>query len=148
MIELGLIFVQIQRHENFASEALKLFFCSQIHLPRGAGPAYLQMMKRDCGLDHRLEKKFFIRRHRTHPTLFPGVVRRVKLSRVIQIDPGDELDRVSEEVLLSVMCCGGQRSHCSRCGPQYNLAKPIQSHAQFCEGAVNLVKSTRVIMAA
>ena len=101
-IKLRLIIFEIERHENLAAEPPELFFRRQVHLSRGAGPADLQMVKRNRRLNHRLKKKFFIRRDRSHPTFFPRIVGRVKLAGVVQIDAGQILDRISEYVLLSV----------------------------------------------
>ena len=74
----------------------KLFFGSQVHLAGGAGPADLQVMKRHGRLNHRLQEQFFIGRDRPHPALFPGVVGRMILARVVEIDAGNVLDWIQE----------------------------------------------------
>jgi hypothetical protein len=47
------------------------------------------MMKRDGRLDHRLEKQFLLGSNLAHPAFFPRIVRGVKFTRVIKVDPGD-----------------------------------------------------------
>src|SRR5262249_13166365 len=80
----------------------ELFFGHQIHAPGGARPADLQMMKSDSGLNHGLQEKLFIGRYRTHPTLFPRVVGRMVLAGVVEVDPGNVLDWITDDVFLSV----------------------------------------------
>jgi hypothetical protein len=82
--------------------ARKLFLRAQVHLSRGAGPPDVEMMKRDRRLDHRLEKQFFLWSNFTHPTFFPRVVRRMKFAGVVEIDPGDVLDRIRRNVRVEI----------------------------------------------
>src|ERR1051325_3917755 len=60
------------------------------------------MMKRHRGLDHRLEKKFFLWSNLTHPAFFPRVVRRVKFAGVIEIDAGNVFDRIRDDVRVEI----------------------------------------------
>jgi hypothetical protein len=60
------------------------------------------MMKRDRGLDHRLQKQFFLWSNLAHPALFPRVVRRVKLARIVKIDAGNVLDRIRRNVSIEI----------------------------------------------
>ena len=59
------------------------------------------MMKRNSRLDHRLEKQLLLWTNFAHPTLFPRIVRRMELARVVQIDPGEVFDRIRRD-----MCVG------------------------------------------
>ena len=68
----------------------------------GSGPTDVEMMKRDSGLNHRLEKKFFLWPNLAHPTLLPRIMRSMKFSAVIEIDSCDVLDRISSDVSVSV----------------------------------------------
>src|SRR5688500_6524318 len=101
-IEVQLIIVKVQRHENSATESRKLFFCPQVHLSRRARPPDVQMMKRNRRLDHRLEKQFLLWTNLAHPTLFPRVVRRMKLALVVKIDPGDVFNRIRRDMRVGV----------------------------------------------
>src|SRR3954463_7091657 len=60
------------------------------------------MMKRDRRLDHRLQKQLFLWSNFAHPTLFPRIVRGVKLARVVKIDAGDVLDRVRRNMSIEI----------------------------------------------
>ena len=99
---MSLILVQVQRHENTYTQTRKLFFRSQVHLSRRTRPANVQMMKRDGGLDHSLKKQFFGWSNFTHPALFPRVVRRVKFTGIVKINPGDVLDRIRGDVSVEI----------------------------------------------
>jgi hypothetical protein len=81
-----------------ATQSRKLLFRTQIHLSRGARPPDVQMMKRDCRLDHRLEKQLLLWPNLAHPTVFPRIVRGVKLTCVVQVDAGDVFHRIRGDV--------------------------------------------------
>src|SRR5688572_18217296 len=80
----------------------KLFLRPQVHLSRRAGPPDVQMMKRNRRLDHRLEKQLLLWTSFVHPTLFPRIVRSVEFARVVKVDPGDVLDRISRDMRVRV----------------------------------------------
>src|SRR3954463_2332649 len=60
------------------------------------------MMKRDRRLDHRLQKQLFLWSNFAHPTLFPRVVRGVKLARIVKINAGNVLDRIRRNVSVEI----------------------------------------------
>src|SRR5215470_17052465 len=60
------------------------------------------MMKCDRRLDHCLEKQFFFWPNFAHPTLFPRIVRGVKLARVVKIDAGNVLDRIRRNMSVEI----------------------------------------------
>src|SRR5258707_870129 len=60
------------------------------------------MMKGHRRLNHRLQEKFLLRAHLAHPTFLPNIVRRVKLSGVVEIDSRDVFDRISEDMCIGV----------------------------------------------
>ena len=70
----------------------------------------MQMVKRYRRLNHGLEEKFFVRPDWPHPPFFPRVMRGVILTGVVQIDSGDVLDRILQEVRFSVVRRRGR--HC------------------------------------
>ncbi len=88
--------------KTLTSQSRKLFFRAQVHLPRGARPADVEMMKRNSRLDHRLEKQFFFWSNFAHPAFFPRVVRRMKLAGVVKIDACDVLDRIRANVSIEI----------------------------------------------
>ena len=110
-----LVLGQIERHEYRLVQAGKFFFGHQVHAPRRARPANLQMMKGDRRLNHRLQEKFFVWRHRPHPAFFPGIVRGVKFTGVVKIDARDVLDWISNDMFFGVgRCCRLHQSYCIR----------------------------------
>src|SRR5690242_820454 len=60
------------------------------------------MMKRDGGLDHGLEKEFFLWSNFAHPAFFPRVVRGVKFAGIIEIDAGDVFDRIRSDMRVEI----------------------------------------------
>src|SRR6266567_113981 len=60
------------------------------------------MMKGYCWLNQCLEEKFLVLRNRAHPSFFPGVVRRMELAGIVEIDARDVFDRIRNDVLVRV----------------------------------------------
>src|ERR1041385_957378 len=60
------------------------------------------MMKRSARVDYWLQEQLLPWSNFAHPTLFPGVVRGMKLSGVVKIDARDVFDRIGGDVRVRV----------------------------------------------
>ena len=60
------------------------------------------MMKGDSRLNHCLQKKLFFGTNFPHPAFFPGVVRRMKFTGIVEIDSGDVLNRIGKHMHVVV----------------------------------------------
>ena len=81
---------------------MKLLFRHLVHAPRRARSSDLQMMKGDSRLNHRLQEKFLRLSDFPHPTIFPGIMRRMKLALVEKVYARDVLDRIGNNMRLRV----------------------------------------------
>jgi hypothetical protein len=57
------------------------------------------MMKSDSRLNHGLQKKFFLRPDIITPAVFPCIMRRMKLTLVVQVYTGEVFDWIGREML-------------------------------------------------